>query len=256
MATILQADLNAAGGVALSLPIANSRLAEALNSPTVGGTLNPSTVMDVTAQNNGTMTSTSVADLLREATANSVLSVLDSFTTSMVLEGSMLSLINILAALPDQTGRGLAWVVNAASGGTTRYEGYAFNSFATLNGRYYGCRSDGLYLLGGDSDAGEPIRASISFGRSNLNSRLIKRLVTAYVEAASDATLLLKITGPDGEYTYEARNASPDLEMQRIDVGRGLRGSNFVFELFNNEGCHFVLAGFEAQGSELQHRRI
>jgi hypothetical protein len=111
-------------------------------------------------------------------------------------------------------------------------------------------------VLDGDDDSGEAIRASISFGKHDLKSPLLKRLVKAYIDVASTARLILKVTTPQGEFVYEARDFDELLMTQRFDVGRGLEGKHFTLELFNNDGCDFTLAGAEFLASEIMNRRI
>lgn len=40
---------------------------------------------------------------------------------------------------------------NLATSAHSRYSQYGFNSFAKFGGKHYGCKSDGIYELGGET---------------------------------------------------------------------------------------------------------
>lgn len=140
---------------------------------------------------------------------------------------------------------GECWVVNWDTGAASRYEGYDFNSFATIDGQPYGLRSDGLYLLDGDDDAGEPIRASFSLGERTFGIPGLKRMEQVYAGMSSTGRMFLKVryqneAGPQ-EFIYAARRSDEYQRMQRFDVGRGIKAHFLTFEIYNNDGCDFEL---------------
>jgi len=137
------------------------------------------------------------------------------------------------------------WVTNMGSGGSTRYEGFSFNSFAKIGQDYYGCRDDGVYLLEGDTDAGEAIQAMVSFGKQDFGTSVRKRITNAYVGVSGEGKLFLKVLADGAEYVYAARNYDERLQMQRIDTGKGLCMSWLEFELYNADGEDFELASVE-----------
>lgn len=145
----------------------------------------------------------------------------------------------------DSGGPSDVWVTNIGSGGSTRYEGFSFNSFAKLGQDYYGCRDDGVYLLEGDTDAGEAIRAMVSFGKQDFGTSVRKRITNAYVGVSGEGKLFLKVLADGAEYVYAARNYDERLQMQRIDTGKGLCMSWLEFELYNADGEDFELASVE-----------
>lgn len=128
------------------------------------------------------------------------------------------------------------WVMNLANKATSSYDNFGFNSFMTVGGKTYGVKEDGVFALEGSTDDGEPIRASVSFGQQDFGSKAKKNMLAAYVGVSSTDRVYLKITTPEGEYVYVARNSSEALKQQRIDVGRGLQATFFTFELFNQDG--------------------
>ena len=147
--------------------------------------------------------------------------------------------------LPDTEIPSEVWVLNAETMGATRYEGFEFNSYAKIGNSYYGCAADGLYLLEGDTDAGDPVRAMVSFGKQDFGTTTLKRISNAYVGLRSDGKLFLKVTAEGSDYLYAARDYDENLKVQRFDIGKGLCANYIEFELYNEDGNDFELASVE-----------
>src|SRR5574337_1255588 len=49
------------------------------------------------------------------------------------------------------------WALNTEEGAVSEFQRYEFNSFCQLRGEYYAAGTDGIYRIGGSSDAGEAI---------------------------------------------------------------------------------------------------
>jgi hypothetical protein len=147
---------------------------------------------------------------------------------------------------PDR-GAYSVWRVNMDTNASSRYRGYGFNSFANFDGRYFGAKADGLYLLNGVDDAGVPIHAAVNFGKQGFSIREQKHVPSVYLGIASNGRMVLKVQEGDSGRTffYAARSASPHVQKQRVDLGRGLRANWFEFELLNAHGCDFDLTSVE-----------
>lgn len=126
---------------------------------------------------------------------------------------------------------GVAWVVNTESNATTRYDTYGFNSFASIGGKHYGARQDGVYLLEGTSDAGDPITSGVSFGKQDFGTQALKHMDAVYAGVSSTGTLFLKVGDGKNSYTYKARRKDDHMRTQRFDIGRGLRANYFDLQL-------------------------
>jgi len=179
-----------------------------------------------------------------------------TWATQQELSAELFALVRMLGTLPQQNDRGLAWVVNTLTGGTSMYEGFDFNSFGKVDTAYLGCKSDGIYVLDGDDDNGTPIQASVSFGKTDLGSNHVQRMIKAYADLSSTAPMTLKITANGEEFLYPARDFDEALTTQRFDVGRGLEARYFTFEIFNTDGCDFTLSNAEFLTNDVMHRRI
>lgn len=158
----------------------------------------------------------------------------------------MRSTLTFSGTVPVFDGSAQTWVVNADTGAASRYEGYDFNSFGCYGGQYFGVKSDGLYFLDGADDAGQDIRASLSFGKQDFGTSALKRLANAYIGVSSTGTMWLKIVANDTEYLYQARRSGDAVMAQnRFDIGKGIRANYLTFELYNGGGADFELESVE-----------
>lgn len=202
----------------------------------------------------GQMTTVLAVGLLKDATATSGATLSDSMTLSAVLGALMESQALIGADVPLYEQGAEVWVVNLANNATTTFEGYPFNSFATIGSRAFGVKADGVYLLEGDTDDGQPIKASVSYGKQDFGSSTMKHMSRAYVGASSTGKLYLRVTADGKTYTYAARDFSPHIAQQRFDVGRGIQANYFTFELINNNGGDFEVDGVSFFAAEFKRR--
>lgn len=140
------------------------------------------------------------------------------------------------------------WVMNAESQAFMTYENYPFNSYAQIGDQIYGATDDGIYLLEGDDDAGDPIAARLRTGLMNFGSNQSKRMEKFYAGMTTDGTMLLKVvtTSPEGDkiaYTYRMNERPVEATQEkRISIGRGLQSVYWQFELTNEDGADFEIA--------------
>ena len=76
----------------------------------------------------------------------------------------------------------------------------------------------------------------------------------AYIGASAAGKLYLKIIAEGKESIYAARDASSELQQQRFDVGRGIKGNYFTFELFNKSGADFELDNVTFVAADFKRR--
>lgn len=205
------------------LTITTTEYVRATSTVTVDATLATEALESITAQD-----SASVFATMLEAVAERI--GLGERVSTLVFR------ISTDALIDDSE----AWVVNTVSSASTRYDSYGFNSFFMLAGKQYGVRQDGVYLLEGADDAGVPITAGIALGKHDFSTQALKQMNAVYVGVSSTGKMLLRVGDGKNTYTYMARDASPTLEAQRFDVGRGLRSNYFTFDLVS-EGEAFEL---------------
>ena len=140
------------------------------------------------------------------------------------------------------------WCVNAQNKGATQFSNYDFTS---ISGEY-GTKADGIYALSG----GTGVDASIDLGRKNFGGMEKKHETCFYLDVESAEPLTATVTTGSGEsYDYDSRNTRDGKDIQRVDLGRGMRESWFGVSLRNNEGAFFELSAVMA-GTNPTQRRI
>jgi hypothetical protein len=203
----------------------------------------------------GSIVSVAAMTVVLDGQMPGAVQIVDSATTAAILTALMDSTLLGASFQPMSEQGAETWVVNAETGASSSYSSYAFNSFGTVSGQLYGARSDGLYLMEGDTDAALPIRAYLAFGATDFNTEKLKRMEYATLGVSSSGTMFLKVKIRGGEeYTYSARRSDDYMAVQRIDLGRGIRASYLNFELYNSDGCDFELNTVSFHAAELARR--
>lgn len=134
------------------------------------------------------------------------------------------------------------FAMNLQGAGTTQYRNYPFNSVAKIGGRYYGASADGLFLLEGDDDNGEPIEAVFGLGQLDFGNAQVKNVPYCYLGAAAGAMRLeidALIKGQPASFTYPAREHGASMRGLRFDLGKGMRSSYVVPTFYNSNGEPF-----------------
>lgn len=152
---------------------------------------------------------------------------------------------------PDLISNGVVWVVNLANKASTQYEQYGFNSFFERAGIFYGVANDGIYELDGATDAGELISALLVTEKSDLDTKYNNRIENVYMGISSTDKMILRVDVDGVVNYYTARDSSQNMKNHRVDLGRGLFGSDWQFTLINNAGCDFNLSSIEFTPIEL-----
>lgn len=143
------------------------------------------------------------------------------------------------------------WTLHMDSMGSTRYEGYDFNSFMTIDGKTYGVNATGIHRLEGTTDDGAPIPASVDFGSLSFGSNNRKSLPYVYVGMSSSGKTVLKIESDGGTYYYTARDSTELMKTHRFEPGRGLRSTFYGLSL-QTDGEAFDLHNIDFQPVELK----
>lgn len=145
------------------------------------------------------------------------------------------------------------WALHMDAMGSTRYEGYNFNSFATIGGVTYGAAEGGVYRLDGDDDDGAAIQSLVDFGSLNFGTNNRKALPYVYVGMASGGETVLKVESDGKTYFYEVRDSTDGMKTHRFELGRGLRSTFYGLALIS-EGPAFDLHNIEFHPVELTRR--
>jgi hypothetical protein len=141
------------------------------------------------------------------------------------------------------------WAFNLNTAAASFYENFKFNSFARIGKNYYGCNETGIHLLGGDLDGAAQIDSTITTGTSDLTVEGVggfkgdiqKRVPYAYISAKSPETMTLTCLVEGQEYAYTFRAPKDKVAVSRVDIGKGLLGTFWQFELKNQNGADFEI---------------
>jgi hypothetical protein len=197
-----------------------------------------------------------------------VITVLENVSTGITDEVSLLAhyLTSVSERITTWVGFKLGdeaftgWVMNTEGDKPiSEYNNYPFNSFCELDGAYYGASDEGLYLLDGDDDVGDPIAASVLTMMTDFNSSKMKRVPTAYIGYTADGKMVLRVKAVSGgelrEHWFSATERTADAPREQvIQLGRGIRSRYWQFELANIDGADFEIDKLELYPVYLNRR--
>lgn len=212
---------------------------------------------------------TFVASAVQAGTAQITVMLADSLDMS----DTATALSEILAGIRDgfyvtltiNTGDDIytAWVMTPETKAMRSYTNWEFNSYATLGGQFLGAGKAGIYRMGGTTDDGTAIRASIRTGLLNFDTQNMKAVSRAYIGATTGGNLLLRVqaTTTKGvlvEQTYRLVPAvTGALRQHRQGVGRGFQSVYWTFELANDtDGADFEVTNWHVLPVTLSGRLI
>lgn len=221
-------------------------------------TFTPAVDLVMVLNSTGTITSTfsmtreQAMALMSSIAGSSTFTLSGTFSLSLLSDmyGSSLQAMAV-GSYPDLHTGGVVWVVNMDTSASAQYEEYGFNSFFTRDGIFYGVAGNGIYKLEGASDDGAEILSTIVLGKEKFGTRDKKRVLNVYAGLSSTGIMVLKVETDGATYYYNARNSDTDLENQRFDIGRGLKGNYWQFTIINSSGCDFSLESIQYTPIEL-----
>lgn len=182
-------------------------------------------------------------NMISSAVGGSLFTVLGVFNVSMLSTGLVSTLLGTETEVDgtpkaDLDNLAQVWVVNMKTGASVQYEQFGYNSWfkRESDGKFFGVAGNGIFELVGDDDDGTPIASYVDFGLSDFGINQIKAISEVYYGVASSGKLYLKLVADGVDYTYRARDNDTEMKKQRFDVGKGLRGGYWNFELINPDG--------------------
>lgn len=140
-------------------------------------------------------------------------------------------------------------VMNTLNGAVTEYDWPITSIGPTRAGS-----AGGLHSLGGNSDAGQPIAASITTGKQ-LWGDTIKKFV-AYIYFAMTATGLGRARVETRAQTYAYEFPVQAGGVSRAVTGRGIRENYLAFGFDNVGGADFRIDAIEPKTATSSTRRI
>ena len=118
-----------------------------------------------------------------------------------------------------------AWVLSGQSFEPSMFSAFKFNSFAEHQGKAFAAGDQGIFVLGGDDDDGEPFHTGARIGPSNYGHDRDKRLRGIQFGSA----------GPDTYVRVEAETGqdvfTPERDDNRVVVSRNIQGREFIIDI-------------------------
>jgi hypothetical protein len=120
------------------------------------------------------------------------------------------------------------WVLTGNKFSASVYSGFDFNSYARYRGREYAAGADGIYLLGGSDDDGQPIHPGVRLV-TNFGSEKHKRLRSIHLGRCGEETQV-RVEADTGEGTF-----IPEDNGGRVVVSRDLESQLFTLDFVDFE---------------------
>jgi hypothetical protein len=142
-----------------------------------------------------------------------------------------------------------AYAINLTTGAVSHYTNYPFDNILRFGGSYYGVKSDGVFLIGGNLDLTVPISAHIKTFQTDFGVKNYKRLPYIYASGRSDGGVTIGVT-PDEGVTYEYDSywgEVPGNTNHRTTIGKGIKGVYYSLDVKNINGGSFELDEISVQ---------
>lgn len=124
------------------------------------------------------------------------------------------------------------WVLNTNRFDVSVYSNYDFNSYAVFNGQAFGCKSDGIYLLDGDTDDGDAINPGIVLPATTFGTSHKKRFRKAYF-GLSGTSPSIRMETDSGNVTYNITNS-------KANIGRKQKGREWTVKVQGFDDMDFI----------------
>jgi hypothetical protein len=175
----------------------------------------------------------------------------DTIELTAKLLAELIDEVNVHSLLKTPSEIAQGWILNTeAAMPISEYDNFKFDSLTQFKGAFYGTSDSGLYVMGANTDAGQPIMAELSSLMLDFGTSRQKRMRSAYLGYTSENELVLKVRsvsdGALSEHWYKACPVIADAPREgRIKIGQGLRSRYWQFELTNIDGGDFEIDQLE-----------
>lgn len=159
-------------------------------------------------------------------------SISQTITTKGTFANKLEDVINIRMTITLGGDTYQCWVFSPDDLYPSFYTNYGFNSFASMYGVDYGCKSDGIYKLTGTTDAGVAIERGLRINYAAMGTHLQKRLTHAFFGLTGDEPALKVITDNGEAVFYVISN--------KAHIAQGLSGTHWELILVGIDTLDFI----------------
>lgn len=147
-------------------------------------------------------------------------------------------------------------VINTKNMSVTEYEGFEFNSLASVGNVSLAANENGIHVLRGSRMSGGPVDSRILSGLMDFGKDVLTVPKDVWLSMRADGQLTLTVRTEEGEeYSYPVPGLKDALHEERVKLGRGLKGRFFDFALENIEGADFDLSKIAIMVDTLRDRK-
>jgi hypothetical protein len=200
------------------------------------------------AQDTATLSDTPSRVLTVRVVAEDTVDITPTEALKQLFRPTLTDVVELVGLYLEPGAAPVTWAVNTATGATTEYRNYAFNSFAMHGTRYLGANDTGLYTLDGaqdgvGTDTPANVVSRIASGFLQFGDTRYSAFQAIYLGLHGSGDVYLRLeTGEGKQYTYKVVTQSR--ENTKVRVGKGLRARYFAFEL-ETTGADFDLDSIE-----------
>jgi hypothetical protein len=138
-------------------------------------------------------------------------------------------------------------VLNTDTWEVTEYT-WTFDQLVKFDDQYLGVNSTGIYLLGGSTNAGTDISATIETGLDDFGLLTSKRLSTLHVGWKSDSDAIITVTMDEDtnqSYEYDLLATNNNQDATRVMIGYPTQRRYINLKIENQDGEDFSLYSME-----------
>jgi len=144
-------------------------------------------------------------------------------------------------------------VINTMNMSVTEYEGFQFNSMGSLLGHDIGVNENGIYIVRGNNNLSE---SSILSGNYDMGGANLNYPRNAWLTMRSDGRLTMTVVMDEGDkYEYDVTGLSDAIHEERVKFGKGLKGRVISIGLKNSEGADFDISKLAIFGESIQSKK-
>lgn len=142
-------------------------------------------------------------------------------------------------------------ICNTRTGAVSEYSGHDFKSITPR----HGTSGTGLCAFGGDTDAEQPIVATVQLPATLRESTLRQAIDMVYLSMRGEGVAQFAVLGSGAQrWSYEFALRASDVT--RCPVGRGIKENYLGFELSTPSGQAFTLDRIEVLNVKSKTRRV
>ncbi len=152
----------------------------------------------------------------------------------------------------------LTIAMNLQNKAVTEYLNYGFNSFANINGVFYGARDDGIWKLEGNKDNGLEIDAEILSGVFDFWAGEKTKPRKAWITFRADGRVSLKVIRDENEVWEEdfpGLYFLEKIEEAGTTIAKGIKERFLAFGIRNKAGSDFEIDSFRILVDKLRRTR-